>query len=196
MALKVGLCGTIGSGKSTVCSLFAQFGAPVYIADDRAKGLMSSSEELKSQIVAAFGEECYLGGELNRQFLAAQIFGSEDKRLKLNAIVHPAVCHDFCQWAENQSGEYVIVESAILFESGLSDVVDYTVAVVVEQSVAIERAMARDGANREAIVARMAVQKGADELKAMSDYTIDNTTLESAEIQVAEVDRALRDEIS
>jgi hypothetical protein len=42
----------------------------------------------------------------------------------------------------------------------------------------------------------MAVQKGADELKAMSDYTIDNTTLESAEIQVAEVDRALRDEIS
>ena len=97
---------------------------------------------------------------------------------------------------ENQSGEYVIVESAILFESGLSDVVDYTVAVVVEQSVAIERAMARDGANREAIVARMAVQKGADELKAMSDYTIDNTTLESAEIQVAEVDRALRDEIS
>ena len=194
--IKVGLCGTIGSGKSTVCRMFEQRGVAVYIADDRAKELMCSDENLKGKIAATFGSQCYSGGVLNRQYLAQQIFSDDSKRLALNAIVHPAVCHDFCQWAENQCGEYVIVESAILFESGLSDVVDYTVAVVVEQSVAIERAMARDGANREAIVARMAVQKGADELKAMSDYTIDNTTLESAEIQVAEVDRALRDEIS
>lgn len=194
--IKVGLCGTIGSGKSTVCRMFEQRGVAVYIADDRAKELMCGDENLKGKIAATFGSQCYNGGVLNRQYLAQQIFSDDSKRLALNAIVHPAVCHDFCQWAENQSGEYVIVESAILFESGLSDVVDYTVAVVVEQSVAIERAMARDGANREAIVARMAVQKGADELKAMSDYTIDNTTLESAEIQVAEVDRALRDEIS
>jgi dephospho-CoA kinase len=176
--------------------MFEQRGVAVYIADDRAKELMCSDENLKGKIAATFGSQCYNGGVLNRQYLAQQIFSDDSKRLALNAIVHPAVCHDFCRWAENQCGEYVIVESAILFESGLSDVVDYTVAVVVEQSVAIERAMARDGANREAIVARMAVQKGADELKAMSDYTIDNTTLESAEIQVAEVDRALRDEIS
>ena len=184
MALKVGLCGTIGSGKSTVCSLFAQLGAPVYIADDRAKGLMSSSEELKSQIVAAFGEECYLGGELNRQFLAAQIFGSEAKRLELNRIVHPAVCADFLRWAECQVADYVVVESAILFESGLDKVVDTTVAVVAPQSECLKRAAARDGVDIEAIKARMKTQLTADQLRAMAAYTIENNTIDGLTEQV------------
>ncbi|MBQ6583788.1 MAG: dephospho-CoA kinase [Alistipes sp.] len=184
MALKVGLCGTIGSGKSTVCSLFAQLGAPVYIADDRAKGLMSSSEELKSQIVAAFGEECYLGGELNRQFLAAQIFGSEAKRLELNRIVHPAVCADFLRWAECQVADYVVVESAILFESGLDKVVDTTVAVVAPQSECLKRAAARDGVDIEAIKARMKTQLTADQLRAMAAYTIENNTIDGLAEQV------------
>ena len=184
MALKVGLCGTIGSGKSTVCSLFAQLGAPVYIADDRAKGLMSSSEELKSQIVAAFGEECYLGGELNRQFLAAQIFGSEAKRLELNRIVHPAVCADFLRWAECQVADYVVVESAILFESGLDKVVDTTVAVVAPQSECLKRAAARDGVDIEAIKARMKTQFTADQLRAMAAYTIENNTIDGLAEQV------------
>lgn len=181
---KVGLCGTIGSGKSTVCSLFAQLGAPVYIADDRAKGLMSSSEELKSQIVAAFGEECYLGGELNRQFLAAQIFGSEAKRLELNRIVHPAVCADFLRWAECQVADYVVVESAILFESGLDKVVDTTVAVVAPQSECLKRAAARDGVDIEAIKARMKTQLTADQLRAMAAYTIENNTIDGLAEQV------------
>ena len=184
MALKVGLCGTIGSGKSTVCSLFAQLGAPVYIADDRAKGLMSSSEELKSQIVAAFGEECYLGGKLNRQFLAAQIFGSEAKRLELNRIVHPAVCADFLRWAECQVADYVVVESAILFESGLDKVVDTTVAVVAPQSECLKRAAARDGVDIEAIKARMKTQLTADQLRAMAAYTIENNTIDGLAEQV------------
>lgn len=184
MALKVGLCGTIGSGKSTVCSLFAQLGAPVYIADDRAKGLMSSSEELKSQIVAAFGEECYLGGELNRQFLAAQIFGSEAKRLELNRIVHPAVCADFLRWAECQVADYVVVESAILFESGLDKVVDTTVAVVAPQSECLKRAAARDGVDIEAVKARMKTQLTADQLRAMAAYTIENNTIDGLAEQV------------
>ena len=184
MALKVGLCGTIGSGKSTVCSLFAQLGAPVYIADDRAKGRMSSSEELKSQIVAAFGEECYLGGELNRQFLAAQIFGSEAKRLELNRIVHPAVCADFLRWAECQVADYVVVESAILFESGLDKVVDTTVAVVAPQSECLKRAAARDGVDIEAIKARMKTQLTADQLRAMAAYTIEINTIDGLAEQV------------
>ena len=192
MALKVGLCGTIGSGKSTVCSLFAQLGAPVYIADDRAKGLMSSSEELKSQIIAAFGEECYLGGELNRQFLAAQIFGSEAKRLELNRIVHPAVCADFLRWAERQVADYVVVESAILFESGLDKVVDVTVAVVAPKQLCLERAMSRDGATEAAILARMKTQRTADELRAKADFVVENIELSTLLPQVEALDSKWR----
>ena len=190
--IKVGLCGGIGSGKSTVCGLFSSLGVAVYIADDRAKQLMVSSPELISAITDAFGAECYVDGVLNRSYLAAQIFSDSGKREKLNSIVHPAVCRDFVVWAEAQAGDYVVVESAILFESGLDKVVDISVAVVVDSQTAIERAMARDGASREAIEARMAVQMTSAELAARADYVIENTTIAALESQVAHLDKIFR----
>ena len=190
--IRVGLCGGIGSGKSTAARLFSSLGVPVYVADDRAKSLMVSSTELISQISAAFGAECYTDGKLNRSYLAAQVFSDNAKLKLLNSIVHPAVCRDFVRWAEEQSAEYVVVESAILFESGLDKVVDASVAVVVDSNVALERAMARDGASREAIEARMAVQMSASELTALADYTIENTTLEALEAQVVNIDKIFR----
>lgn len=190
--IKVGLCGTIGSGKSTVCRIFEQLGVEVYIADDRAKELMITSPELVAQIVAAFGSECYQEGRLNRAYLAAQIFSSEDRRLQLNSIVHPAVCANFVAWADSRSGDYVVVESAILFESGLDKVVDYSVAVVAPESLCLERAMARDVADEGAIRARMATQKSAAQLQQLSDWTIENVELQSLEKQVVEIDKQLR----
>lgn len=181
---KVGLCGTIGSGKSTVCRLFEQLGVPVYIADDRAKEMMNSSEELKAQIIEAFGDGCYTAEGLNRPFLASQIFGDDAKRLLLNSIVHPAVCRDFVLWAECQNSDYVVVESAILFESGLDKVVDTTVAVVAPQSECLKRAAARDGVDIEAVKARMRTQLTADQLRAMAAYTIENNTIDGLTEQV------------
>ena len=191
--IKVGLCGTIGSGKSTICRLFEQRGVAVYIADDRAKELMTADPTLISQICEAFGAECYQDGELNRRYLASQIFADDSKRLLLNSIVHPAVCRHFQQWAEGQSGDYVIVESAILFESGLDKVVDKTIAVVVPPQVAVERAAARDGVDKAAILARMAVQKSGEQLAECVDFVIDNSSLEQAKLRVAEIDSLLRE---
>ena len=190
--LKVGICGTIGSGKSTVCRIFEGMGIPVYIADDRAKMLMTSSADLMQKITEAFGQNCYNNGTLDRRYLASQIFGDDNKRLLLNSIVHPAVCRDFVNWAETQQSDYVIVESAILFESGLDKVVDKTIAVVVPQSIALDRAAARDGVDIEAVKARMAVQMSAEQLSAMADFTIENITLDTLPEQVAKVDNQLR----
>ena len=190
--LKVGICGTIGSGKSTVCRIFEGMGIPVYIADDRAKMLMTSSADLIQKITEAFGQNCYNNGTLDRRYLASQIFGDDNKRLLLNSIVHPAVCRDFVNWAETQRSDYVIVESAILFESGLDKVVDKTIAVVVPQSIALDRAAARDGVDIEAVKARMAVQMSAEQLSAMADFTIENITLDTLPEQVAKVDNQLR----
>lgn len=190
--LKVGICGTIGSGKSTVCRIFEGMGIPVYIADDRAKMLMISSADLMQKITEAFGQNCYNNGTLDRRYLASQIFGDDSKRLLLNSIVHPAVCRDFVNWAETQQSDYVIVESAILFESGLDKVVDKTIAVVVPQSIALDRAAARDGVDIEAVKARMAVQMSAEQLSAMADFTIENITLDTLPEQVAKVDNQLR----
>ena len=152
--IRVAVCGGIGSGKSTVCDIFASHGVAIYNSDQRAKALMNESEPLRKHIIEAFGEESYEDGELNRHYLASQVFGDKEQLAKLNAIVHPAVIEDFVAWAAEQEGDYCIVESAILFESGLNEAVDKVVAVLAPHPLRVERAMQRDGATKD---------QGADE---------------------------------
>ena len=185
--IKVAICGGIGSGKSTVCQMFAERGVALYDSDSRAKALMNESEELRRALIAEFGEECYEGGALNRPYLANRVFGSEEQLAKLNSIVHPAVKADFLRWAEEQEGDFCILESAILFESGFDKIVDKTVAVLAPLPLRIERAMARDGATREQIEARVKAQMSDDELVARADFAIVNIHLEDVEKDVAEL---------
>ena len=185
--IKVAICGGIGSGKSTVCRMFAERGVALYDSDSRAKALMNESDELRKALVAEFGEECYEGGVLNRPYLAEKVFGSEEQLAKLNSIVHPAVKADFLRWAEEQEGDFCILESAILFDSGFDAVVDKTVAVLAPLPLRIERAMQRDGASREQIEARVKAQMGDDELIARADFAIVNIHLEDVEKDVAEL---------
>ncbi len=184
---KIAICGGIGSGKSTVCGMFAERGAAIYDSDSRAKALMSESAELRAALIAEFGEGCYKGGELNRPYLAEKVFGSEEQLAKLNSIVHPAVKADFLAWAEEQEGDFCILETAILFESGFDAVVDCSVAVLAPMPLRIERAMQRDGATREQIEARIKAQMNDDELMRRADFAIVNIHLEDVEKDVAEL---------
>ena len=185
--IKVAVCGGIGSGKSTVCRMFEERGAAIYDSDSRAKALMNESAELREALIAEFGEECYEGGTLNRSYLASKVFGSEEQLAKLNSIVHPAVKADFLAWAEEQEGDYCIVETAILFESGFDALVDQKVAVLAPQPLRVMRAMERDGATKEAVEARIKAQMGDDELMRRCDFAIVNIHLEDVEKDVAEL---------
>ena len=185
--IKVAICGGIGSGKSTICQMFAERGAAVYDSDSRAKALMNESTELREALVAAFGAECYDGNELNRPYLASKVFGSEEQLAKLNSIVHPAVKADFLAWAEGQEGDYCILETAILFESGFDVLVDKKVAVLAPQPLRVMRAMERDGATKEQIESRIKAQMCDDELMRRCDFAIVNSHLEDVEKDVAEL---------
>ena len=184
---KIGITGGIGSGKSTVCSLFAERGIAVYDSDSRAKQLMSESAELREQLIEAFGEECYADGELNRGYLAKQVFGNAEALSRLNAIVHPAVRADFRTWAEQQSGAYVILESAILFEAGFESEVDTTLAVMAPLEERIRRTMARDGVDRESVLERIAHQMSDDELHARAKRTLVNLIADYTESDVEQL---------
>ena len=185
--IKVAICGGIGSGKSTVCQMFAERGVAIYDSDSRAKALMNESGELRKALVAKFGEECYEGGELNRSYLAGKVFGSEAQLAKLNSIVHPIVKADFLRWAEEQEGDYCIVETAILFESGFDALVDVKVAVLAPQPLRVMRAMERDGATKEQVEARIKAQMSDEELMTRCDFAIVNIHLEDVEKDVAEL---------
>lgn len=89
--MKVGITGGIGSGKSTVCRLFARLGVAVYDSDAGAKRLMTEDAELRRRITDRFGAEAYADGTLNRTYLAGRVFSEAQALADLNAIVHPAV---------------------------------------------------------------------------------------------------------
>ena len=188
---KVSITGGIGSGKSTVCDMLSGYGVAVYVADDRAKELMTDSEQLRSALVAAFGEATYDGGKLNRAYLAESVFSNTEALARLNAIVHPAVMADFDRWADEQEGDYVVLESAILFEAGLDDRVDTTVAVMAPKDIRLQRAMQRDGATREQIERRMDNQLSDDRRCTLSKYAIVNILLEDLQDDVEQLHRRL-----
>lgn len=190
--IKVGICGGIGGGKSTVCALLAEKGVPVYDSDSRAKALMNASPEIVDAVKAAFGERSYRDGMLDRAYLASKVFGDDENLARLNSIVHPAVRRDFEEWAAEQQADYVVLESAILFESGFDACVDASVAVLAPYPLRLERAMQRDGAVRERILERMAAQMSDDELAGRADLSIVNIDREDLEHDVAELDRRLR----
>lgn len=143
--LKIGVTGGIGSGKSTVCKVFATLGVPVYDADSRAKALMNEDSLLRKGIIATFGEQSYTQGQLNREYLGKLVFPDPEKVKKLNQLVHPAVGRDFEKWvAKFSSLPYVIKEAALLIEAGSYKQLDQLILVTAPEDIRIQRVLQRD----------------------------------------------------
>ena len=187
--MKVEITGGIGSGKSTVCRLFAQKGIAVYDSDAAAKRLMQEDGALRRQLAGRFGEGTFRNGVLDRAYLAGIVFADPQALADLNALVHPVVMRDFDAWAARQESSYVILESAILFEAGLEGCVDKTVAVLAPRELRIERTCRRDGCGADQVVRRIAAQLDDDALSARADYVVVNIFEEDLEPAVVKLDR-------
>ena len=187
--MKVGVTGGIGSGKSTVCRLFAQKGIAVYDSDAAAKRLMQEDGALRRQLAGRFGEGTFRDGQLDRASLAGIVFADPQALADLNALVHPVVMRDFDAWAARQEGSYVILESALLFDAGFDACVDRTVAVLAPEALRIERTCRRDGRTPGEVRLRIAAQTDDDTLSAKADYTLVNILESDLEPAVAELHR-------
>lgn len=155
MALRVGITGGMGSGKSTVAGVFATLGIPIYKADDAAKQLMNEDSELQELIRQHFGDGIYTNGKLNKAELAAAVFNNPEKLELLNSIVHPATISHGEKWMQQQHTPYAIKEAAIIFESGSQRYLDYIIGVSAPVTLRMHRSMKRDKLTREEVVARM-----------------------------------------
>jgi dephospho-CoA kinase len=156
--LKIGLTGGIGSGKSTVAKVFEVLGIPVYYADDAARRIMNEDELLKQQIIEHFGASSYKNNQLDRPYIASQVFNNKEKLELMNSLVHPATIRDAEQWMRKQTTPYAIKEAALIFESGSQDQLDYVIGVSAPTPLRLLRAMKRDGSTRDQVLARMGKQ--------------------------------------
>ncbi len=172
---KIGITGGIGSGKSVISRILKTIGYPVYDSDSWAKHLMNNHPNIRQALINKFGIETYTPEGLNRTYLAQQIFNDKANLAFVNSIVHPTVCNHFLQWAENQHTEFVFIESAILFSSGLDTILDKVIYVNAPQELRIQRAILRDNASAEAIAARINSQSHDNEYAhTHSDFIINN----------------------
>ena len=171
---KVGLTGGIGSGKSTVARVFGVLGIPVFNADDESKRLLQEDEGAKSAVIAAFGGRIYPGGELDRAALASVVFNDPEALAKLNAIAHPAVRKELGQWVDRQRSPYVLVEAALLVDTGWYRSMDHLMVVSAPEAERVKRVMARDGATEEQVMARMRNQVGEEQRMAVADSIVRN----------------------
>jgi dephospho-CoA kinase len=187
----VGLTGGIGSGKTTVASMFADLGAPVYNSDREAKRLMNESGELRDSIIELLGETAYEGGVLNRSYVASRVFADKALLRELNEIVHPVVRRDFKAWASRQSAPYVLQEAAILFENGSSEAFDAMILVTAPKKIRTQRIKSRDGLSEKAIKERMKSQWPEKKKKALASFVIQNTDLEDTRAQVLKIHQLL-----
>lgn len=192
MIKKIGITGGIGSGKSTVSSIFEFLGIPVFYADDEAKKIMTQDKELITNIKNVFGEKAYNGDELNRSYLAGIVFKDQESLQKLNGIVHPALGRHFEKWHASQEGvPYTLKEAAILFEMGAAASMDKVITVFAPEALRIKRVMDRDGVSEASVRDRISKQMPDEEKVKKADYVIFNDGQQSLLHQVLKIHKDL-----
>ena len=196
--LLVGVTGGIGAGKSVVCKIFSSLGIPVYDADSRAKVLMTEDPELVDEIKILFGEQSYVNGQLNRPFLAAQVFPNEENLKKLNGLVHPAVARDTRRWIqEHHEQPYLIKEAALMIESGSYQSLDLLIVVTAPEELRIQRVLQRDAhRSREQVLDILGNQLSEEDRLEKANEVIQNDEETMVLPQVLELDRKFRTQIA
>ena len=183
----IGLTGGIGSGKTTVGNMFRDLGVPVYDSDKEAKLLMQNSKEIHAGLEALFGKEAFIGGILNREFIADKVFTDKSLLQQLNSLVHPVVRHHFLSWQKEQTFPYVVQEAAIIFENGSYSNYDKIILVTAPKEIRIKRVMLRDENTRKNILDRMKNQWTDRQKRKLSNFVIINVNLEETKIKVRQI---------
>ena len=141
----LGITGGIGSGKSTVSKIFEVLGVKIYQSDDMAKYLMENDNKLISSIINYFGEESYIDGKINKEYISKNVFYVKEKLKTINNLVHPVVINDFKKWCLiNKNEKILIKEAALLFESKSYKELDFVIYVYAEKKLRISRILKRD----------------------------------------------------
>jgi len=190
--LKIGITGNIGSGKTMVAQVFSVLGIPVYHADEESKKMLDNPA-VKNEILKHFGYRVLTTGhEINKRSLASLAFTDEEALRTLNSILHPRIRRNFREWTLSHTGRhYVIMEAAIIFESGFRPEFDYVIHVSCPREIAIDRVVKRDRIDVNSVLLRMQFQLDDAEKSRLSDFIIRNQGSEMVLPQVLSIHQQL-----
>ncbi len=188
--MRIGLTGSIASGKSTVSKRLLALGAHVLDADRIAREVVEPGTEGLSRIVSAFGKEVLLpDGSLDRKKLAARVFGNDAALGVLNGITHPLVIDTMRSRSDElektDQKAVVIWDMPLLIECGAYREMDLVWLVAADREVRIARVMVRDNCTREHALLRMAAQMPQEDKLSYADTVIFNDgSMEELHVQV------------
>ena len=173
--LKIGITGSIGSGKTTVCKVFEILCIKIYHADTEAKKFLSK-ESVKKKIKYLFGDSIFnKNGNIDNKILASIVFNDPHSLEKLNSIIHPLVKSDFDRWLKKHKKEkYILHEAAIIFESDFYKDFDAIITVSAPKDLRIKRVKQRDNITYQEIINRMKFQLSDEEKIIKADFVIYN----------------------
>ncbi len=184
----LGLTGSIGMGKSTTATLFAEEGVPVHDADAAVHRLYEG--EAVPLVEAAFAGTTR-DGKVDRALLAKAVVGNPDAMKRLEAIVHPLVAKArdrFLDDARAREAPVVVLDIPLLFETGGETLVDTVVVVSAAPGIQRQRVMERPGMTAEKFEALLAKQMPDAEKRSRADYIVDSGQgIEPARDQVREI---------
>ncbi|HEX4689362.1 MAG TPA: dephospho-CoA kinase [Solirubrobacteraceae bacterium] len=185
----VGLTGGIGAGKSEALAALARLGA-VTISTDGVVHELYADPQIRSAVVARWGEEVAPDGTVDRAVIAGRAFADADERAWLEGIMWPKVGERIAEWraAESQrrpAPPALVVETPLLFEAGLESAYDVTIAVVADEEVRARRAAER---GHEAVDERTARQLTQEQKAQRATFAIENSgSIEELESKLSAV---------
>lgn len=173
---KIGITGSIGSGKSLFCKFLESMNYTVLYADEIAKQLYTSNESIKKNIIKLFGQETFYGNDLNKKYLAEKIFSDEKKLIEINSIIHPVVMEEIEKKIKIifHAKQIVFVEAALIYEADFESYFDYIVLISASRNVRLQRKISSSALTEEEFIRREKFQIPDLEKKKRSDFTFVN----------------------
>jgi dephospho-CoA kinase len=174
----IGLTGGIGSGKSTISTMFAQLGADIIDADEISRQLVEKDSPMFEKIVAHFGKKILRpSGDLDRTALREIIFSRPQEKKWLEALLHPAIKDEIQYRITQSTGAYIILVVPLLVEqrkSGHYNFIDRILVIDVPEEIQIKRIIQRDGSSEELIRQIISSQASQQQRLSFADDIIDN----------------------
>ena len=184
--LRVGLTGSIGSGKSTVKKYFDELNVPTVDADEISHRITRPGQPAFNEVVDLFGKESLdKSGYLNRQRLRELIFSIPAMKKKLETIIHPRVREEIQAFIQQVDYPYCVICIPLLLETNAQNAVDRILVIDAPQELQVERVTRRDKTSENLARSIIKAQISRTErLRAAHDTIVNDGSISDLKIQV------------